>query len=241
MNRKIIFGIAIIVVIIIFILAIGNNDTNVSAYLYEENGLYGLKDDDGKIITESKYKKIIKTENVDNMFIVNDDNKFGIINSSGKEVVKEEYDNIINDGYAYDSTKIGYILSLKKDDGYYYGYVDYKGKILYDCEYEEVIRVLEYNGEDIYLILRQTGRCGVAKNNKLVIDMKYQDIFYNDAIDRFIVEKNGKYGILDRDGKELIKPNHEMFGIDGEKIYFMEENRTIYYDKDGNLVEIEKK
>lgn len=241
MNKKIIIILAVIVAIIVFVIIFTNNDSNISAYLYEENGLYGLKDESGKIIAEAKYKEIIKTEHVEDLFIVNYNNKYGIINSSGKVVIKEEYDKIFSDDYAYNYSKIGYILSLKKQDGYYFGYVDNKGKLLFDCEYEEVSRVKEYNGEDIYLVLRKNGRCGIARNGKLIIDMKYQDIFYNDVVDRFIVEKNWKYGVLNREGKELIKPEHQIFGVDGDRIYFIDGNTTIYYDVNGKVLNIEKK
>ena len=239
MNKKIILAICVVISIIIIIVAICNNtDSNEKTYLYEENGLFGLENDEGKKVTEAKYNKIIKIDNVGNMYIVNINSKYGLINSSGKEVIEVEYDNIVSDEYNYDYSKIGYILSQKTKEGYKFGYANDKGKIILDCEYEEVRRVSEYKGEDIYLILKENGRYGILKNNKFVVDLKYQDIFYNDSVDRFIVEKNGKYGVLDRDGKEIIKPEYTMFGIDEEGIFFLDNNKTIYYDANGKLLRV---
>ena len=238
MNKKIILAIGVVISIIIIIAICNNIGSNEKTYLYEENGLFGLENDEGKKVTEAKYNKIIKIDNIDNMYIVNINSKYGLINSAGKEVLEVEYDNIVSDEYNYDYSKIGYILSQKTKEGYKFGYANNKGKIILECEYEEVRRVSEYNGEDIYLILKENGRYGILKNNKFVVDLKYQDIFYNDSVDRFIVEKNGKYGVLDREGKEIIKPEYTMFGIDEEGIFFLDNNKTIYYDANGKLLRV---
>lgn len=238
MRKKIILCALVIVVIVIVLIATlsGKNENYQKSYLYELNGLYGLENDEGVKVTEAKYDKIIKIDNVDNMFIAVIDDKYGIINSAGKEVLDIRYDNVFSDGYSYDYSNIGYVLMMKTDDGYKFGYANNKGRVVIDCIYEEVKRVLEYNGENIYLAFKDNGRYGIFKNNKILVKAKYQDIFYNEAIERFIVDKNGKYGVLDIDGKELIKPEHTMFGVDGNEIFFLDNNKTIYYDADGKLL-----
>lgn len=239
--KYVILGIIIVVLIGILIFVINSKKKRESAFIYESNGNYGLQDANGKKIIDAKYKRIIKVPNTDTMFIISDDNKYGLLDSNGEEVLKIIYDDVLSDGYGYDYSKIGFIMKLKKLDGYYYGYVDYNGNKVLDVEYESISRICEFNGNDVYLSAMKNGRSGIVKNGSFITELKYQEIFYNEQLKRFIVCKNEKYGMLDENGKELIKPQYKMFGIEENRIYFLDDSKVMYYDTDGKLLEIVEK
>ena len=59
------------------------------AQIYSEGKLFGLKYDEGKLITKAEYSKIIRLG--DDAYIICENNKFGIMNSSGEILIKPKY------------------------------------------------------------------------------------------------------------------------------------------------------
>lgn len=207
---------------------------------YKSNGLYGLIDLDGNIITEAEYDEISSVKDKPGNILVKKDNKYGVLDSKGNVVVEVKYDGVSADGYcSVDDlyTKTGYIVSEKSDDGVNFGYIDYKGNILLDIKYESVERALEYDEDDIYLIVMQKGKKGVFKNKKKIIDFNFQDINYSDLSNIFIVEKNGKYGFYKIDGKTILKPQYTKYSVAGNYISVEKDDKTQLYDVNGNLVD----
>ena len=130
------------------------------------------------------------------MLLVKQDGKYGVININGKVVIKPEYDNITVDNYYDVNTeyqRTGFIVCTIKDEGYRYGYVDYRGKKILDTIYTEVERVTDLEDEkDIYIVAYKDGQAGLLKNKKLILDYEYEDIIYYAYNDVFIVQRNGK-------------------------------------------------
>lgn len=97
---------------------------------YKRDGKYGLIDLDGKEITKPIYDEISAVTYKEGMLLVKQENKVGIININGVQVIKPEYDNITVDNYYDVNTKYqktGFIVCKIEDDGYRYGYINYKG------------------------------------------------------------------------------------------------------------------
>lgn len=117
-----------------------------------------------------------------------------------------------------------------------FGYIDYQGNSLLDVKYESLERALEYEGNDIYLIVMQKGKKGVFKNKKKIIDLNFQEITYSDLSNIFIVNKNGKYGFYKNDGKVILKAEYTKYSVAGDYISAQKDNKTQLYDVNGNLV-----
>lgn len=118
--------------------------------------------------------------------------KYGIIDLNGMEIIPFEYEMIIS----FD----GEIFKVQKNGNW--GVLNRKNEIEIPINYQYVI--LE---NEEYLILRKNDLLGICKpNHEFVTSIIY------DKIERyknyFIVVYKGGYGVLDKNGKELIEPNY---------------------------------
>ena len=208
---------------------------------YKKNDKYGLISLDGKEITDAIYDEISSVTYKEGMLLVKQDGKYGVININGKVVIKPEYDNITVDNYYDVNTeyqRTGFIVCTIKDEGYRYGYVDYRGKKILDTIYTEVERVTDLEDEkDIYIVAYKDGQAGLLKNKKLILDYEYEDIIYYAYNDVFIVQRNGKQGITDRKGNMKIDTKYTNISFGGIYVNAVDENNeTKILDLNGNEV-----
>lgn len=143
--------------------------------VFSDDGYFGLKDKNGSIVVEAKYKKLIKVG--DGAWIIQQKNRFGLIDSNGGILVKPRYRHVErvfgkyvklgndNDYGLYDETGKAVIApeysSIEPLFGkmfltcknYKYGIVDFEGKKLLDNEFDDIymptpkaLRV-QYEGE----------------------------------------------------------------------------------------------
>lgn len=210
-----------------------------SVLKYKKDNLYGLIDFKGNVIVKNVYEKIENLEPVEGKFIVEKNSKKGVIDLNGNKLVDVEYDSIISDGYYSkkdDYRKAGFIVSNTTNDGYRYGYINYFGKKILDTKYNEMSRITEL--EEIYIIASDNGKFGVYKEKKRIIPHEYQSIVYDDNTEDYIVQKNKKYGVISKEGKEIIDIKSESIDSRGIYLYSKKTNSNCVYDKNGNKVEI---
>ena len=208
---------------------------------YKRDDKYGLISLEGKEITEAIYEEISSVTYKEGMLLVKQDGKYGVININGKVVIKPEYDNITVDNYYDVNTgyqRTGFIVCSIKDEGYRYGYVDYRGKKILDTIYTEVERVTDLEDEkDVYIVAYKDGQAGLLKNKKQILDYEYEDIIYYAYNDVFIVQRNGKQGITDRKGKIKIDTKYTNISFGGIYVNAVDENNeTKILDLNGNEV-----
>ena len=198
---------------------------------YKKDGKYGLVNMEGKEITDPIYDEISGMMYKEGMLLVKQGEKVGIININGVEVIEPIYDNIAVDGY-YDSNtrykETGFIVCQIKEDGYRYGYVDYRGNAILDTEYTEIERVTEIENEDaIYLVAYQNGQAGLFRNKKMILNHEYEEIS-NISFGGIYVNatENNEDKILDLEGNEVNdgyifksptndKQHYIVYGLDG--------------------------
>ena len=208
---------------------------------YKKNDKYGLISLDGKEITDAIYDEISSVTYKEGMLLVKQDGKYGVININGKVVIKPEYDNITVDNYYDVNTeyqRTGFIVCTIKDEGYRYGYVDYRGKKILDTIYTEIERVTDLEDKkDIYIVAYKDGQAGLLKNKKLILDYEYEDIIYYAYNDVFIVQRNGKQGITDRKGNMKIDTKYTNISFGGIYVNAVDENNeTKILDLNGNEI-----
>ena len=208
---------------------------------YKKDGKYGLISIDGEEITEPIYEDISAVTYKEGMLLIKENGKYGVININGKVVIKPEYDSITVDNY-YDANtkyqKTGFIVCNISEEGYRYGYVDYRGKKILDTIYTEIERVTEIeNEDDIYIIAYKDGQAGLLKNKKVILNYEYEEIMYYSYNDVFIVQRNGKQGIADRDGNIKIDTKYTNMSFGGIYVNATNENNeTKILDLNGNEV-----
>ena len=215
----------------------GANKFDTSCLKYEENSKYGLINFEGKKITKAIYDDIISLSNKEGEFLVKKDDKYTVINLKGTKMIKDYYDNIIGDGYYNeDYRKAGYIIGNNVENKLKYGYINYKGKTLIKYNsYDDIKRINEIkDDENVYLIVNLDNKYGLLKNDKLIIECKYDNIEYNEETGLIRVRNDGKYGVYNLDGNEIVPVENIDIVFKGKKITAKKTNNTIEYDLQGN-------
>ena len=213
-----------------------------SVLRYKSGEKYGLIDYKGSKITEPVYGQINGLDYKEGELLVEQDGKYGVINIKGIELVPIKYETVKVDEFEFNNNynKAGYIVGIKTEDGYRYGYIDVEGKEVLKTEYNEISRIIDIESEnDIYLLASKNGQYGVYKNNNQIIGNEYQSISYNKNNNIFIVEKSKKYGALGIDGSSKINVKYAQIDINGKYIYAKDRNGTTeVFDADGKKVDI---
>ena len=210
---------------------------------YKKEGKYGLIDFRGKEITKPVYGSIDALEYKEGELIVEQDGKYGVININGATLVEPEYQTVKVDGYYTEENgykNAGYIVGVKTEEGYRYGYVDVNGNKTLNTEFNEISRVTNLKDENnIYFIASKNGQYGLYKNSNSVLNTEYQSIVYNQTNNIFVIEKSRKFGVADVNGKIIIDTKYAQIDITGVYLYAKEKQGDIkVFDKAGNAVEI---
>ena len=160
---------------------------------------------------ETWYENIIIPTGGRKLFIVKNEGKMGVIDEDENQVVPIEYLEIRN--YPFND---GSYMAKNKDGKY--GCIMLDGRVTLPFEYNNVNT--QYGNS---LIAYKEDKCGIVQvNNGLPYEIttcEYDGILGLNQI--FIVEKNGKYGIMDKYGKMVSD-------LDYDKI---ENLSTNYYDQ----------
>jgi hypothetical protein len=212
-----------------------------SVLTYKENGKYGLIDLQGKEITKPIYDEISSINYKEGTFLVKQNEQEGTINMKGKTIIKCEYESVTSDNYYNEdqnNEKAGFIVSKKTDDGYRYGYINYRGSKIVKPIFTQLERVTEISDDkNIYFIAFKDGQAGLLKNNKEIVNYEYEDIQYNVLSDVFIIQRNGKYGATTREGKTILYPEYSSVYTGGIYINAVKDNVIEVFDLQGNKIE----
>ena len=168
---------------------------------------------------------------------------FGVKLNQDLEKVLSKFNNVQSDGF-YDletnTEASGYIVSNKTNEGYRYGYVNYKGEILLKPEYNQLYRVMDIEDKnEIYIIAAKNGRYGVTLNGKTIINYEYQFIEYDGTTEKFILQKSNKYGVANKNGETIIPVENDSLEAKGIYIYVTKQDERKVYNKNAEVKEIE--
>lgn len=204
---------------------------------YKENGKYGLLEFNGRKITKPIYDDILALEFKEGMLLVKKDGKTGVINIDGKEIINIKYDSIEADKYSISKShnqKAGFIVSTKTEEGYRYGYINYKGKIILKTEYNEIARINYIDDdENAYLVAFKNGQAGLFINKKLILEHEYEDMQFDNINNLVILQKLGKQGVATLRGEIIIPIEYENIIIAGNLINAQKNNEVIMFDNKG--------
>ena len=204
---------------------------------YKQGGLYGLLDFDGNKITENIYNSITNIDYKEGNLRVEQNGSYGVINIKGTTILEPEYDAIMADGYYEEETKYekaGFVLRIVTDDGYRFGYADRTGKIVLDTLYNEISRLTEIEGEDVYLVTSSNGRYGLYKNNKEVLANEYTSISFDPNNNLLVVQKDQTQGVVDLEGNNIVPIDYDSIIIGGKYIDAQKGEETVVFDSEGN-------
>lgn len=204
---------------------------------YKQNGKYGLLDLNGKKITKPIYEDIQSLEFKEGMLLVKKDGKNGIININGKKIIDIKYDSIEADKYSINKNhnrSSGFIVSVKTESGYRYGYINYKGKTILKAQYNEIARINYIDDdENAYLVAFNNGQAGLFKNGKLILQHEYEDMQFDSINNLLILQESGKQGIANLKGEIIIPIEYDNIIIAGNLINAQKNDEVIVFDNKG--------
>lgn len=154
----------------------------------------------------------------DNVLRVQKDGKYGIINLTGKELSKCEYDEIVT------VKGIKNALRVQKDGKY--GIIDDEGRNILNTQYSD-IQALGNDNKAGFIVKDDSGKYGIVdySNNK-VLDMQYDEIEKIYGNDLYVAKKDGKQVVVQKNGNEILKT-----GFDEIKGILKEKNAGVIYTK----------
>ena len=215
-----------------------------SVLTYKENGKYGLINLEGKQITKPVYDEISSINYKEGTFLVKQNELEGIINMKGKVIIKCEYESVTSDNYYSENgnkKQAGFIVSKKTEDGYRYGYANYRGTIILNPIYTQLERVTEIaNEKGVYFIAFKNGQAGLLKNNKEILNYEYEDIQYNVLGSIFVTKRNGKYGAVNQEGTTVLYPEYDNVYTGGMYLNALKDKDIFIFDLNGNKIETNK-
>ena len=225
--------------------AIPNNNTSINnsyqtqILRYKENDKYGVVSINGKKITPAIYESIETLEYKDGILKVEKDGKYGLIDLNGEEIVKTEYNSIETDGYYYENSKYekaGYIVNIRTDEGYRYGYINYKGRQTLDTMYTNIKRITEIKDDNVvYLITYNNGKAGILKNGQTLIENKYESIEFDGTNNILMLQQNAKQGVYDLEGNMILPIQYENITFAGKYINAYKDGKLLVFDVTGTL------
>lgn len=132
----------------------------------------------------------------DNVLRVKKNEKYGLINLSGKEVLSCEYDEII----AIEGIKNA--IKISKDGKY--GVCDSEGKIILRPEYADATNLGKDNKSG-FIVKNTEGKSGIVDfSNNVVLETKYDEITKIYGNDLYVVKQSGKQVLINKEGIEVL-------------------------------------
>lgn len=208
--------------------------SNVRQFLkYKNNEKYGLMDLNGKEITKAIYDEISPLPEDSSSYLIRVNGREGLINNKGEEILKPEYKMVystnINSYNEADKISEGYGY-IKEDENHkeMHGYITKNGNILIGPKYEGINK-MQLDSKDTFLIVEESNKKGVFKNQEKVIDVKYEDIIYNP---KFVAAKSeNKYTLFNLNGKR-IDENIEEIKFIGNYVFAKKGEKYIAFNED---------
>ncbi len=166
--------------------------------LVEKDNKYGLIDYEGKVILNCDYDGIEALKKIENSFIIKKDNKQGIVDAKGKIIIEPTYKEIKSIGDNYQN---GYIVINEKNK---YGVIDFTGNQVLENKYDDISQVY---GNNMYII-QENGKYKLIKKSGETVLKDFDSIKSIDD-ERIIIKEDGKYGIKNISGKEVVPAKYQ--------------------------------
>ncbi len=169
---------------------IDKTNSALSMYKYNSSDQFGLVDlASGKIITPAKYN-MLPYDYDDGVIVFRRDGKKGMIDSTGKELFYNEYDDF-SSGFNYNRA---WVTKQNK-----YGFIDKTGKLVIPIQYDMVGGFVEGLAK-----VRSKGKHGfIDPSGKLVIPQIYSDAQNFDGGMSWVKDESGRTFYIDKEGNEV--------------------------------------
>ncbi len=193
---------------------------------YDENtyNVKVLNSKNKEVFTE--YDLVEAIENIDNsnnmwyeenVLKVRKGELYGLIDLSGKEILKPKYQEI----NSLKGTKNS--LIIKQNDKL--GLSDNKGNVIIEPEYKE-IKSIQENYQNGYIVVDQDNKYGIIDfTSQVIIDASYEDIKQITGNHMYVIKQDGKWKLINSKKETLIEDVNEVTQILEDKIVIKKDNK----------------
>ena len=197
------------------------NSTNASVWYekdvlkFERDGKKGLINYKGKVVLEPEYDSIEALPGIENILLLEKEEKIGIYNIAINDIVIETvYKEItaLTDDYSQ-----GYIVKNNEDK---VGVIAADKKQVLDCKYDEI---KGFSDSNCYVVVENGKKELLDENGNVLLDSGF-DTIEGIHSDNVVIVKNNKYGIITKENKEIIKPEYDNLKYAFEDYYIAEKN-----------------
>ena len=166
-----------------------------SNFIVKKDGNVGLVNEVGQTIVRTEYKNVLalKDEYKSEYIIINAENKYGLISTSGAVLIEAIYDEVKYIGSSH-------LYAVKEVDTWKLFDTE-ENKIVIDGGYKDIV---EAKSENI-IVIDEDGKYGALNKDYTVkIEPQYEDLKYAFSI-YYIAKKDGKYGIINSENETVIE------------------------------------
>ncbi len=205
-------------------------DTRVKV---EKNNKWGLVETAGGVVQPLTAIKYDSIGQLSGYFIVTIDDKKGLLDDTGKEILPVEYDSI------YRFSKAGFAKVQKNGK---WGFVNGKGELVIPLQYDDAISFPFY--EHLAAVKKNNKWGFIDEAGKTIIDFQFDDALpFSEEL--AAVKKGNKWGYIDKTGKTVLPFQYENarnFGSDDiapvqkKKGFFKKVAKWGFVDKTGKTV-----
>lgn len=177
------------------------------------------------------------------VWVENNDNKWELIDFSGKTILPFQYDKVNFDNWATGENGFAVVEQNGKQ-----GLVNAKGKLVIPCSYNEIYTSIStVQNTPVILVENDTGKVGLAdiKTGELLVPVAYDSIGafknYSQATYNFFemgvyyVTSGDKAILLDKNGKEVFTSTRNTFYEAVNGLYRYNDNSG-YFDNRGRMI-----
>lgn len=227
--KKVVATIVAVIVLVMFVISIKKllfstttplkKEVNTSAAYFPvyTNEKWGVINQTGDVVIEANYDEmvVVPDQNTD-LFITmygvdyeNEKYSTKVMNKDGNEILMD-YKNVqaIENTDGNDIWYENNILKFEKDGKY--GLIDFSGKLILDSEYDKIYSL---EGVQKNIIIEKDGLKGLVNTSmgEIIVRPEYTQITtLTDSYENgYIVQKDGKYGIISADSKIVFEPIYD--------------------------------
>ena len=198
----------------------------------EKNDKWGYVNKKGKVVIPIKYNMAEYFE--DGVAVVSNSTDTGIIDKKGKEIIPLEYESLTY----YDCNNI---IAKKKGK---YGFINLKNEKKVPLKYKDASLYLD----DSYAVMDGDNNIIILRDDKEIFSTsKYNQLGYMIG-DNLLVAKKGRWGIIDKNGEEILSCEYSVEDNITDDIYpifddsgcciFVRDKKVFYVMSSGKTVEL---
>lgn len=200
-------------------------------YITKNNGLFGLTDEDRRIISEPVYEDIRPFPN--GIHAVKKSGRWGYINHDGDVIIDFQF----YDAKSFSDNLVAPVQFSKKPTRW--GIIDIEGHEIEISKKRNFADITNFNEHGIAIGTFFGKKYIIDEKGKVVNDKIYYDIAYDENLNLLVAREIGKLAVIDRSGNLIVNPDESYDDIyyKSDGMYQVtKESKGGYINEQGELV-----